>query len=512
MKCIIRVYWYLLSGYCRCKEVVMNADDNRVVAGPCAARRQDVLAQTLWMRKRDLALHLGEGVSWEDSPPAMDLGELMELRAACGVDGPGARVYFQAEDHFLRSRIEPFQAMFTTWMNGAKAQVQGRDVPFTQVITWCQDAGDNEARKTLSEEVRRLCRFLAPFSHATWEALLALLDELGYRDYISYCEIKKGVCLAEQRQRADEFLEETRGVYFPRISSLLEEVTGLELSRAHRFDAIYLLGLRYLDHLFPSTLDLEGLLEFFHAMGLPVKGNPALKVHLEGIPGRQSYCIPVDIPGEVHVVAGPVRGWLDLESVLHEMGHALGFLFTDPGLPPEDKDFFQSGALSEAFAFLFQKMGLSPLFLERFLGLDPPQARIVSEVHATKWLALARRYAAKFVIEEENFRKGRLSRGQEYYAEIMARGTGFRYDPETYLFDLMPDFYSLDYFQAYIGAAAIWNHLEASLGEEWLFLGEAGRLLRGWWKEGNRLDLETFLKEELGLGLDVQAFARSLSG
>ncbi len=472
---------------------------------------QKVLAITMGMRKRDLALHLGEGVAWEDSPPTLDLGDLEEIRALCGTEGLEGRLYFQAEDHFLRTRVEPFQAMLTTWMNGAKAQVKGQDVPFTQVITWCQDASDNEARKILSREVRQLCRFLAPFSHATWKALMSLLEEeLSYQDYITYCEAKKGESLSEARKLAEAFLDETSEGYYSRISLLLKDVTGLELEEANRFDAIYLLGLRYMDQYFPKAVNLEWILDLFRNWGLDVKNNPALKIHLFGVPGRQSYCIPVDIPGEVHIVAGPIQGWLDLESVLHEIGHALSFLFTDPGLAPEEKDFFQSGALSEAFAFLFQRMGLSPLFLQECLGLDKKAATLISQVHITKWMALARRYASKFVIEEGNFRKGRLAKGQDFYAETMFRGTGFHYDPETYLFDLMPDFYSLDYFQAYLGAAMLWEYLTEQVGEDWPLRRDTGELLRCWWRQGNRQDLTTFLGENIKKDLEVQAFLKTL--
>ncbi len=116
------------------------------------------------------------------------------------------------------------------------------------------------------------------------------------------------------------------------------------------------------------------------------------------------------------------------------------------------KEFLHSGALSESYAFLIQKICLSSIFLQDVLGLSEKDARNIADVHKVKWLALARRYAAKLVIEVDNFQEGRLQKGEKHYAQIMQRETGFHYDPETYLFDLMPDFYSCDYFQAFMEA------------------------------------------------------------
>ncbi len=237
-------------------------------------------------------------------------------------------------------------------------------------------------------------------------------------------------------------------------------------------------------------------------------GNPALHIHSKGIPGRQSYCIPVDIPGEVHVIVGPLKGWLDMESLFHELGHALSFIYTDSALPPEEKDFFQSGALSEAFAFLCQKMCMSGEFLQEILGLSSTNAQTVSRAHTLKWLTLTRRYGAKLVIEVENFRLGRLRKGQSLYSEVMGKETCFYYGPETYLFDLMPDFYSLDYFQAFIGSACLWEYLNQAVGDDWILNPETGNILHHWWRNGNRLDLTAFLQETLDQPLESGPFIK----
>ena len=443
-----------------------------------------LLSMTRKIRRRDLSLYLGEKSAPENQTAALEMTELAEIKSLFESSG-GKNVYHEAMDHFLRPRIEPFQAMFDSWMRGARAQVNGEDVLFADIITWCQDCKDNQARKILAKETLSLCRFLAPFSHASWKALLRLVEnDLGHEDYISCCNEKKNVSLGNSREEALQFLNATRKEYEDCIRPLLHEVTGLSLEEASRFDAIYLLGLRYLDHLFPLDLTVKRAIDFFNTWGMKLADNPALHLHIEGKPGRQSYCVPVSIPVEIHVVTGPLQGWLDLEALFHELGHALSFLLTDPHLPLENREFLHSGVLSETFAFLMQKMCLSSVFLREVLGLPEKDADRVAEVHEVKWLALARRYAAKLVIEVDNFQEGRLQQGEAHYAHIMQRETGFHYDQETYLFDLMPDFYSHDYFQAFMGADRLWQDLVVNQGRDWPVEPGTGDILLSWWKKG----------------------------
>jgi len=468
-----------------------------------------LLNMTKAIRSRDFTLYLGSGHTRNDTLIPMELADVDKIKHAFGTVGFAGRVYYQAVDYFIRLKVEPFQAVLSTWMRGARAKVDSRHIPFTEIITWCQETSDNQTRNTLAEETRSICALLIPFSYASWRALLNVLEhDLGYPEYIAFCEEKRGVSLAESGSRAQDFLDQTRETYIHLIEPWLNMVTGMSLKHASRFDAIYLLGLRYLDHLFPQGITIEKIAGFFRIWGIDFTGNSALHIHSKGIPGCQSYCIPVDIPGEIHIITGPLKGWLDMESLFHELGHALSFTYTDPALSTEEKDFFQTWALSEAFAFLFQRMCMSREFLCEVLGLSSENAQTVSRAHALKWLTLTRRYATKLVIELENFRLGRLKRGQLLYSELMRRESGFYYDPETYLFDLMPDFYSLDYFQGFIGSACLSEYLSEAAGAEWVLNPETGDILRCWWHNGNRVDLTSFINETLDRFLESSSFIK----
>ncbi len=470
---------------------------------------KEVYSLTVNRRKRDLALQLGQSPT-DTCAASFEPHQLVELKEVIENQNGSFRLYYEAVDHWVRTKAEPFQAMLTTWMSGAKAYVRDNVIPFNDAINWCQNAPDATDRKTLARELLALCRFLTQFSHATWEAIISILvDTFGFKSYLDYNEKKRGISIPGEAERAKDFLQRTREKYFHCISPLVADITGQSLEDSSRFDAIYILGLRYLDSLFPRGFDLSRVCEFFENTGIFIKNNHSLKIH-EVTSGRQSYCVPVEIPGEVHVIAGELRGWLDLESLFHELGHALSFLYTNPELPVEDKDFFHSAALAESYAFLLQKTCMSEPFLENVIKLPPETARILSQVHHVKWLTLTRRYAAKLLIETRNFDNVDFMEAKEYYSEVMKRETGFSYEPDTYLFDLMPDFYSLDYFQGFAGAATMEQYLIDTHGNRWFMETGAWKTLKDWWFRGNSIDLSSFTESVLGKQFDIRSLVKQL--
>jgi hypothetical protein len=59
----------------------------------------------------------------------------------------------------------------------------------------------------------------------------------------------------------------------------------------------------------------------------------------------------VRIPGEVHILMRPEGGWIDVETLWHELGHGLSAVATDPSLPAVDRELATTFNLSEAYAF-----------------------------------------------------------------------------------------------------------------------------------------------------------------
>ena len=63
------------------------------------------------------------------------------------------------------------------------------------------------------------------------------------------------------------------------------------------------------------------------------------------------------------------------------------------------------------------------------------------------------------------FAGGDLSDGRPY-ADTMARVTGFYHQPESHLFDLVPELYCADYLLGWMGEAVLAGHLRRRLGRQ----------------------------------------------
>jgi hypothetical protein len=430
----------------------------------------------------------------------------------------GQRFFHSLLGHYLQSQISPYENELFTLMKGAAAHVDGEKIYFKDTLSWCQKRSNLQKRKMIEKESSSLCKFLMPFALGVWESLLKLLkDEFGYEDYAQYCYDKKQVDYEAYVSVLQETLRETDTLYFEAMEAWAKKSLGVPLCELNRFDAIYLLGLGEFDHLFPNQIPLSNHLNFFDQWEIEVRKIPGLVLDINHSPkkGAQAMSFALRIPDEIHLVMNPEGGWIDLETLFHEMGHALGHTFTSPDLSSWEKDFFTSNTLSESYSFLLQNMCFSPLFLERQLGLSSREIEEISFYKALKDLSVFRRYVGKFLAEFEMFKKNEIADG-EIYARLLEECTGFSYRPETHLFDLVPEFYALDYVISWMAEATMEKALAQTLGRDWMFKPEAGKILKDWWWCGNQYELDEFFINK-GIGpIDhrdiVERWRRNISG
>ncbi len=411
------------------------------------------------------------------------------------------RIFHSLLGHYLQYRSLPFENELSMWMRGASADVEGEKIYFKDIIAWCQKRSDLAKRRIMEKETISLSRFLKPFALSPWEFVLELLrEEFGYKDYVTFCSNKKEIDYSAYITKLERLLTQTEELYFASMEDWTRADLGTSLSELNRFDGIYLLGLGKLNGLFPSHIPLSKHLRFFDHWQMPPDKLPGLHLDMEYSPrkGSQAMSFAARIPDEVYLVMNPQGGWIDLETLFHEMGHALSNIFTSRELSPVEKDFHPSNTLSETYAFLLQNMIFTPLFLERELKLKPKDIDKMIYYKTLKDMSFFRRYAAKFLAEHEMFKTGSLSDG-EIYATLLKKYTGFSYRSESHLFDLVPEFYALDYVISWMAEAVLEKNLVETLGANWMYRHEAGDTLRNWWLPGNRFELEEFFKT-YGLG------------
>jgi len=403
-------------------------------------------------------------------------------------------------DHYLQRELLPHESEMRSWMRGAVAHVNGKKIYFRDIIPWCQKGSTYEERQILQRETGALCKFLKPFALNYWNILLGILrEELGFETYLDYCRVKKGIDYRSYYEAIKDLLEQTEQMYFQAMEAWLQQSFGLPVGELTRFDAIHLLGLGHFDVFFPQR-KVEDLKSFFACWKIDLDQTPGLYLELGSEAGKsaQAMCFILQVPEEVYILMKPEGGWVDLETLYHELGHGLSAVFTSPDLEMVDRDMATSFSLSESFAFLLQNIGISPPFLDEYLGLKPEDSETLYYYKVLRDLSVFRRYGAKFISEFEMFSRGDISDGRPY-AELMTRYTGFIYQPESHLFDLAPEFYSLDYILGWWAEAAMEEYLRERNGSQWMFNPKTENILKRWWEQGNRYDVEQFM-ERNGLG------------
>ncbi len=406
------------------------------------------------------------------------------------------RIYHTLLSHYLQLQAMPYENELSQWARGASAAVNGEKVYLREIHTWCQKSSDVPKRLIMEKETSSLSKFLKPFALAPWEVVLGILqEELAYTDYVAYCADKKGMDYGRYAGWVRSLMDETSNLYFRAMDTWVQATLGMPLSQSNRFDAIYLVGLGQFDPMFPARIPIPQLLNFFKVWSIDVSGLQGLHLHLEPSrhKGHQGITFALNIPREAHVVMNPSGGWIELETLFHEMGHALSIVHTRVDLPPALKDFNTSSTLSETYAFLLQNMCFTPPFLEKVLHLGSRDIDTLMHYKALKDMAFFRRYGAKFLSELQMFQSGDLSNGQ-IYADALQHYTGFSYKPETHLFDLAPELYALDYVISWTAEASLQRYLHQTLGDAWMFRRETGDILREWWSQGNQYEIDEFFE------------------
>ena len=412
-------------------------------------------------------------------------------------------------DHYLQRKLMPHETEMQAWSRGAAAHVDGEKIYFREVIPWCQKSSTLLKRQKLQQETGPLCKLLKPFAVNYWNVVLdSLTDELGFDSYIDYCSRKKNIDYHRLYQQVKALVAQTDATYFEAMNAWSHERFERPVHQLTRFDAIYLLSLGQLDRLCPIT-DPESTLSFFSRWGLDPNHLPGLHLHVQPAVGRsaQAITIMVRIPHEIHILMRPEGGWIDVETLWHELGHGLSAVATDPSLPVLDRELATTFNLSEAYAFLMQRLSLSRPVLETVMGLSEASLTTIGYYKNLKDLSVFRRYAAKFISEYDMFTSGELSDGRPY-ADTMARITGFYHQPESHLFDLVPEFYCADYLLGWLGEAVLAESLVERFGDDGCLEPESGQWLKSLWRQGNTTDIFTFFIEN-GLGeLDATPLMR----
>jgi hypothetical protein len=313
-----------------------------------------------------------------------------------------------------------------------------------------------------------------------------------------------GIDLAGLARQTAAFSEATDAHYSAIAEPELLRTVGVGFEGLRRSDLPRFFRDVGADHHFPAAALLPTLQETMHQLGLGLDGGGRIHLDVDARGGKspRAFCAAARVPQEIYLVVARAGGREDYVSLLHECGHAQHLAGIDASLPLEARR-LGDAALSEAYAFLFDRLIDDPAWLERRLGIHD-DGRLAAHARARRLMYL-RRYAAKLHYELElHSRPGAQAHGElaNVYAERLSAAMGVSWPHETWLSDVDPGLYVANYLRAWVLEANLRRLLRERFGSLWFEQRAAGAFLRELWHEGRVRDADELLADLTGRTLD----------
>jgi len=389
-----------------------------------------------------------------------------------------------------------------------EVEAAGRCVPYRQIPVEQANETDAGARAELeSARDSLLDEKLNPLHVTALERSHELCRELGWAGYADAYSQLRALDLEALAAACRGFLAETDDVYPGLVDPHLEEAGLPLLGELRRSDMPRFFRAPELDRGFPAERLLASFEATVSGLGIELDNQPGVHVDAEERPTKspRAFCAPVRVPDEVHLVIAPIGGRDDYAALMHEGGHTEHYANVDASLGFEFRH-LGDNAVTESFAFLFEHLTEDAEWLRAVLRTDDAEEAI-AHARASR-LVLMRRYAAKIAYELElHAADPDLATMPARYAELLGTATRVRWPEVAWASDVDAGFYVACYLRAW-ALAALWRRaLRERFGERWFASPEAGEWLRGLWSQGQRLNAEELLADELGSELEFGALA-----
>lgn len=431
----------------------------------------------------------------EEAIPAIQ----RELAEAVGDDERRLRYLLAwVAEQRVRAAVAPLEDEYRAWEAASVVRLDGREIPFRDVPRALANEPDRGVRMEL--ERRRATRLeeatplLLDLLHRERQAV----SELGFGDYVEARERLSGLNVRGIERQAVRIVAGTEDAYREHFAYQVRGRLGIDPAGAVRSDALRLERTPWLEEAVELRGILGGVRRDLGELGLPLRTDDRVTLDLEPRPLKapDSTCVPIRVPEEVVLLLAPVGGWKDADGLLHELGHALHFSYTDPALPFEYRA-LGDGAVTEAYALLFQLLDLEPGWASRSLVLAGNALDEYLLLAGFLQLHRLRTQAGRLLFQLELLEAETTEGMDARYAEIMSGVTGFRHDPRTWLEDLDRGFWVARQLRAWMLRAALRTVLRDRYDEDWYRNPSAGPFLGELFSEGQREDAAR-LAVELG--------------
>ena len=396
---------------------------------------------------------------------------------------------------------------------GLTIEVGGERLGFREAPVAQANEPDAERRAEIERAVLAATReHLGPHYQELIESQHACALELGWASYADMCAHCKRIDLRALSEQTAAFSAASAASYRQIVDPELRRTLGIGLDELRRADLARFFRAVEQDRHFPSARLIESFAGTMAGLGTDVSAQPGVTFDIGSRPNKapRAFCAPVRVPGEVYLVVAPVGGWDDYVTLFHEGGHTEHSAHVDAGLPFEFRC-LGDNSVTETYAFVIQHLVEDPEWLSRRLGIDDA-SDLVAHAKAQR-LVYLRRYAGKLAYELElhgGGPDGDWDALATRYAQLLGAAVKIEWPTETFLSDVDPGFYCACYLRAWALETHLRTYLRERFGPAWFESPEAGEVLRGLWRDGQRLDAEELLGELTGERLDFGAVLTDL--
>lgn len=333
-------------------------------------------------------------------------------------------------------------------------------------------------RRRLGGRIAAAARKLQPAYRAYWEQRHSTAKQLGCSDYAACGAAFAELELDRWASLAAELLEQTGDLFSAALARGLSNA-GFTTASSAWWDTARFLGGRHLAARFAAP-PLRGAVGDWLAdweLELP----PGLQLH-QAAADVPACCIPLRIPGEVHLLSPAGDGYTAHRELLHELGHGLQSAYSSPRLSTALR-LLGDRAVGEAAAFLLENLLGDSRWLRRYLSTTDDAVARWARLHD---LLLLRRHCALLRCELTFHREPDNPALTSHCTALLQSATGLPPEPLPLAALVSTDFAPLYYLRGRLLAAQLTAFLCREYDEDWFRNPRARDCLLDLWAMGQK--------------------------
>ena len=417
---------------------------------------------------------------------------------------------FLIDQHLEYRATSPAQELIRR-MGTAAFSWNGKTVSVSRIPIQFQNESEASRRLKLSELYAGALGDTEETVHEKLSLQRSASAALGFRSYLQAREYISGVDYSGFLNAVDDALGRLDYSYLERLRVSVESTLGVPLQETGSWDVARWIKLNDPENAFP----VKGLIPILKATVEELNISPetpdAIEFDLDCREGKRTrpICIPIRVPQEIKVLLCPENGSRHYGAFLHESAHAYHFAWTGASILIEDR-IWGDRAVSESYAFLFERFLLEPEWLARRLSFVKSADFLRFQLLYREFLV--RRYAGRLRFALQLYGEGMPGDLPYAFADIMQSYTGFLHHPEYWVTHAFDGVEAADYLRGWILECVLREYLCRRYGKAWMQNRSAAGFLKEIWETGQLYSADE-LAREIGAGcLDPQILADDLSG